>query len=85
MISPFHGENATIDYLKINPVEDLAALTQIIEAGLLKRVRLLSLKIIVPSEMKENQEYLMNIAKVLQRVGNDQECRVSRLIFLGFR
>jgi len=73
MLSPFHGENATIDYLKINPAEDLAALTQIIDSGFLKRVRQLSLKIIVQSEMKENQEYLMRIAKVLQRIGNEGE------------
>ena len=73
MISPFHGENATINYLKINPVQDLAALTQILESGFLKRVRQLSLKIIVPSEMEENQEYLMKISKVLQRIGNEGE------------
>jgi len=73
MMSPFHGENTTIDYLKISPVEDLAALTQIINSGFLKRVRQLSLKIIVPSEMEENQEYLMKISKVLQRIGNEGE------------
>jgi len=73
MLSPFHGENATIDYLKINPVEDLDALTQIIDSGFLKRVRQLSLKIIVTSEMEKNHEYLMKISKVLQRIGNEGE------------
>jgi len=73
MLSAFHGQNATIDYLKINPVEDFAVLTQIIDSGILKRVRQLSLKIIVPSEMKENRQYLKEIAQVLQRIGNDGE------------
>jgi len=73
MLSTFHGENAIIDYLKINPVEDLAVLTQLVDSGILKRVRQLSLKIIVPSEMEEDQEYLNEIAKVLQRIGNEGE------------
>jgi len=73
MLSPLHGADATIDYLKINPVKDLALLTQIIDSGFLKRVRQLSLSIFVPSEMKENQEYLMKIAHVLQRIGNEGE------------
>jgi len=73
MLSTFHGENATIDYLKINPLEDVAVLTQIIDSGILKRVRQLSLKIIVPSEMKENRQYLKEIAQVLQRIGNEGE------------
>ncbi len=71
MLSPYHGENATIDYLKISPVEDLAVLTQIIDSGFLKRVRQLSLKIIVPSQMEEDEEYLNKIAKVLQRIGEE--------------
>jgi len=73
MLSPLHGVNTTIDYLKINPVEDLAALKQIIDSGFLKRVRQLSLKIIVTSEVEKNQEYLMKISKVLQRIANEGE------------
>ncbi len=73
MLSTFHGENTIIDYLKINPVEDFNVLTQLIDSGILKRVRQLSLKIIVPREMEEDQEYLNKIAKVLQRIGNEGE------------
>jgi len=73
MLSLLHGVNTTIDYLKINPVEDWTALTQIIDSGFLKRVRQLSLKIIVTSKMERNQEYLMKISKVLQRIGNEGE------------
>ena len=75
MLSPLHGENTTIDYLKIHPIEDLNVLKQIIESGFLKRVRQLSLKIVVPSEMEQyHKEYFMDIdAKVLQRIDNEGE------------
>jgi len=76
MLSPFHGENTSIDYLKINPIEDSAVLTQIIDSGFLKRVRQLSLTIIVPSKMKENEKFLLKIFKVLK--GIDNKCEMVR-------
>jgi len=83
MLSPLHGENATIDYLKIHPIEDLNVLTQIIESGFLKRVQQLSLKIIVPNEFEQNHlEYLKDIdTKVLQRV--EKEGKMVRFDFRG--
>ena len=75
MLSILHGGDAIIDYLKINPIEDLDVLTQIIESGFLKRVRQLSVKMVVPTEMEQNpKEYLKDIdAKVLQRIENEGE------------
>ncbi len=71
LLSVLHGET-DIDYLKISNVEDFDVLTQIIDSGFLKRVRQLSLKIIVPSEMEENQEYLEKIFKILHQIGDDE-------------
>ena len=73
MLSPFHGKNTTIDYLKINPLEDFAVLTQIIDSGFLKCARQLSLTIIVPSKMKENEKFLFKILKLLKRIDNKSE------------
>jgi len=76
MLSSLHGEDAIIDYLKINPEElDLAVLNQIVDSGFLKRVRQLSLTIYSPTDLtkEENKEYFMKIGKVLQRIGNEGE------------
>jgi len=74
MLSSLHGEDAIIDYLKINPEDlGLAVLNQIVDSGFLKRVRQLSLTIDSPTNLakEENKEYFMKIEKVLQRIGNE--------------
>jgi len=78
MLSSLHGENAIIDYLKINPEElDLAVLNQIVDSGFLKRVRQLSITINVPSDLTKpstsNKDHLTKITKILQRIGDEGE------------
>ncbi len=73
MLSSLHGDDTIIDYLKINPVEDLAVLNQIIDSGFLKRVRQLSITINVQKEQTENKEHLGKISKVLQRIADEGE------------
>ena len=73
MLSPLHEKNTIIDYLKINHLEDLAVLTQIIDSGFLKRVRQLSVAINVQKDQTENEEHLTKISKVLQRISDESD------------
>ena len=73
MLSSLHGNNTIIDYLKIDPLEDLTILNHIVDSGFLKRVRQMSLTINVQKDQTENQDHLTKISKLLQRIESEGE------------